>query len=284
MSKTRTVRRFLGRLITLYIPLAFFIFFFLAPFYWMFITSLKENKELYNLQASRLWVSAPTLRHYQELFTETAFLVWIKNSFLVALIVTSFSLVIGIMAAYALSRLRFKGGTAVGAGVFITYLVPPTLLFIPLASVVHRLGLYDSWWALVVTYPTFMVPFCVWLLTGYFRSIPPDMEECAMIDGCSRFQAIWRITVPLAVPGLVSAGIFAFTMSWNEFIYGLTFLQSSSQRTVPVAVPTEFVLGDAFFWGPMMAAALLGSVPIAIAYAFFARYYVEGMTSGAIKG
>jgi len=283
MRKKR-LRRFVKRLFTLYLPLAFFIFFLLSPFYWMLVASFKENKELYNLNFSRLWVYKPTLGHYARLLFDSEFLKWARNSFAVATLSTVFSLLVGILAGYAIARLRFKGATAIGTGVFITYLVPPTLLFIPLAAVVHQLHLYDNWLALVVTYPTFLVPFCTWLLMGYFRTIPPDMEECAMIDGCSRFQALWRITVPLALPGIVSAGIFAFTMSWNEFIYGLTFLQSSNQRTIPVAVPTEFILSDAFFWGPMMVGALLGSVPIALAYAFFAKYYVAGLTSGAIKG
>ncbi len=280
----KAVRYFTGRVLKVYLPLGFFIFFFLSPFYWMFITSFKTNRELYNLQASRLWVQAPTLQHYVQLFTKTAFWAWAKNSFVVATLSTVFSLFVGILAAYALTRLHFKGGSAIGASVFITYLVPPTLLFIPLAIVVHRLHLYDKWLALVVTYPTFLVPFCTWMLIGYFKTIPRDMEECAMIDGCSRFQTIWHIVVPLALPGIVSAGIFAFTMSWNEFIYGLTFLQSSTQRTIPIGVPTELILGDAFFWGPLMAAALLGSVPVAISYAFFADYYVAGLTSGAVKG
>lgn len=280
----KRLRRFTQRLFKLYLPLGFLTFFFLSPFYWMLVTSLKENRELYNLQSSRLWVAAPTLRHYTELLTDTQFLVWAKNSFVVSAVATAFSLFVGILAAYALARLRFKGATPIGAGVFITYLVPPTLLFIPLAAVVHQLDLYDNWVALMVTYPTFLIPFCVWLLTGYFRTIPREIEECAMIDGATRWQAMWRITVPLALPGIISAGIFAFTMSWNEFIYGLTFLQRSSQRTIAVAVPTEFIMGDAFFWGPMMAAALLGSIPIAIAYAFFSEYYVAGLTEGAIKG
>lgn len=280
----KQIKASLERLLTLYVPLTFFVLFMLLPFYWMLVTSLKENRELYRLESSRLWVAHPTLVHYGKLLIDSPFLVWAKNSFVVSVVTTLFSLVISVLAAYALARLRFKGATTIGTGVFITYLVPPTLLFIPLAEVVRQLHLYDTLGALLVTYPTFMVPFCTWLLTGYFRSIPKDLEECAMIDGCTRLQALWYITIPLAKPGIVSAGVFAFTLAWSEFIYGLTFIQSSLNRTLAVAVPTEFILGDAFFWGPMMAAALLGSVPIALSYAFFSRYYVSGLTAGAVKG
>ncbi len=186
------------------------------------------------------------------------------------------------LAAYAIERLRFSGSRQVGLGIFLAYLVPPSILFIPLAYTVFKLGLYDTRWALILTYPTFLIPFCTWLLMGYFRSIPFELEECALIDGASRLQILTKIVLPLAVPGLISAGIFAFTLSWNEFIYALTFISSSENKTVPVGVVTELVEGDVYHWGALMAGALLGSVPVAIMYSFFVEHYVAGMT-GAVK-
>ena len=186
------------------------------------------------------------------------------------------------LRAYAIERLRFRGSRYVGMAIFLAYLVPPSILFIPLATMVFSLGLFDTRLALILTYPTFLVPFCTWLLMGYFRSIPFELEECALIDGATRLQILTRIVLPLAVPGLISAGIFAFTLSWNEFIYALTFVSSSEVKTVPVAVITELVEGDVYHWGSLMAGALLGSLPVAVLYSFFVEYYVSGMT-GAVK-
>jgi multiple sugar transport system permease protein len=169
-------------------------------------------------------------------------------------------------------------------GIFVTYLVPPTLLFIPLADVVRAFGLLDSPWSLILTYPTFLIPFSTWLLMGYFKTIPRELEECAMIDGATRLQAMIKIVLPLALPGILSAGIFAFTLSWNEFIYALVFLSSTEIKTIPVGVVSELIRGDVFYWGPLMAGALLGSVPVAIIYSFFVEYYVAGLTAGAVKG
>jgi multiple sugar transport system permease protein len=195
---------------------------------------------------------------------------------------TFLSIFCAVFGAYAIERLRFKGSRQVGLAIFLAYLVPPSILFIPLASVVFQLGLFDTRLALILTYPTFLIPFCTWLLMGYFKSIPLELEECALIDGANRWQILVRIILPLAVPGLISAGIFAFTLSWNEFIYALTFISSSEVKTVPVGVVTELVEGDVYHWGSLMAGALFGSLPVAILYSFFVEYYVSGLT-GAVK-
>lgn len=270
--------------VVVYAGLVFFLVIMLFPFYWMVITSIKPDNQLYDLSAPPLWVSLPTLEHYQYLFEHTPFVTWLTNSLLVAVVSTLVSLVIGTLAAYSLARLRFKGARAMGLAIFITYLVPTSLLFLPLAYVIRNLGLFDSPLALMVTYPTFLIPFCTWLLMGYFKGIPRELEECAIIDGCSRFGAFWRIVLPISLPGLVSAGLFAFTLSWNEFLYALTLTQSNSVKTLPIGIVSQLVLGDVYFWGSLMASALLGSIPIAILYSFFLEYYVKGMTAGAVKG
>lgn len=280
----RRVHRGLKRILGLYLPLAAFLFFALFPFYWMTISAFKANRELYNLQAKRLWIEEPTLEQFRELFRKTAALRWLWNSFVVSALAAFISLTLGVMAGYALARLRFPGAEAFGLATFITYLVPTTLLFIPLASVVQRLGLSNTIWSMVATYPTFLVPFCTWMLIAYFKSIPRDMEECAMIDGCSRAGALVRIVLPVAIPGIVFSGMFSFTLSWNEFVYALTFVSATTQKTMSVAVPTELIRGDAYFWGELMAASLVGSVPVALLYSFFMDYFVSGLTAGALKG
>jgi multiple sugar transport system permease protein len=277
-------RRPLRTKILLHLGLLPFLIFALFPFYHMTLTSLKTDRELYDRAANPLLVrQGPTLEHYQKLLWETAFLTWTKNSLMVTGIATTLSVVIGTIAAYALARLKFIGVGAFGTGIFVTYLVPTSLLFLPLAQVVHWLGLADSKWSLVVTYPTFLVPFCTWLLMGYFRTVPKEVEECAMVDGATRLQALWRIVLPMAIPGLVCAVLFAFTLSWNEFIYALTFLSSSDQITASVGVTQELIRGDIYFWGSLMAGAVLGSVPIVVLYVFFLDYYVSGLTAGAVK-
>jgi multiple sugar transport system permease protein len=261
-----------------------FLVFALFPFYHMTLTSLKQDKELYDRQAVPLLIrQGPTLEHYRTLIWETAFLTWTKNSLLVTILATGASLVIGTVAAYALARLKFFGVGGFGTGIFVTYLVPTSLLFLPLAQVVNWLGLSDTKWSLVVTYPTFLVPFCTWLLMGYFKTVPKEVEECAMVDGATRIQALTRIVLPIAIPGLVCAALFAFTLSWNEFIYALTFTSSSEQITASVGVTQELIRGDIYFWGALMAGAVLGSVPIVILYVFFLDYYVSGLTAGAVK-
>ena len=279
MSYLDTVR---SRWVTVYIPLGIFVFVLLFPFYWMVITSVKPNKELLSRDGNPFWVIQPTLEHFHKLLFKTAYPEWLWNTVFISVIATVVSLVCAVMAAYAIERLRFKGARQMGLGIFLAYLVPPSILFIPLSTIVFKLGLFDTRWALILTYPTFLIPFCTWLLMGYFRSIPFELEECALIDGATRFEILWKIILPLSVPGLISAGIFAFTLSWNEFIYALTFISSSEVKTVPVGVVTELVEGDVYHWGSLMAGALLGSLPVAVLYSFFVEHYVSGMT-GAVK-
>jgi multiple sugar transport system permease protein len=276
----RTLKKVLG----VYLPLAAFLVFALFPFYWMLISSFKANPELYNLKANRLWIAHPTLDQFRDLFAKTEILRWMFNSFFVSFLTAFISMTFGIMAGYALARLKFPGAQAFGLATFITYLVPTTLIFIPLARVVQSLALSNSIWALVVTYPTFLIPFCTWMLIAYFKSIPRDMEECAMIDGCSRIGAMIRIVLPMAIPGVIFSAMFGFTLSWNEFVYALTFISDTTHKTMSVAVPTELIRGDAYFWGELMAASLLGSVPVALLYSFFMDYFVSGLTAGALKG
>jgi multiple sugar transport system permease protein len=277
-------RRKLWARVLMHVLLVPFLIFALFPFYHMLLTSLKQDRELYDREAVPLIISqGPTIEHYSKLLWETAFLTWTKNSLMVTLLATGASVVIGTIAAYALARLKFVGVASFGTGIFVTYLVPTSLLFLPLAQVVNWLGLADSKWSLVLTYPTFLVPFCTWLLMGYFRTVPKEVEECAMVDGATRIQALWRIVLPITIPGLVCAALFAFTLSWNEFIYALTFTSSSDQITASVGVTSELIRGDIYFWGQLMAGAVLGSVPIVVLYVFFLDYYVSGLTAGAIK-
>ncbi len=270
------------RIVTVFAPLGVFVFVLLFPFYWMAMTSFKPNAELLSRDGNPFWINSPTLAHMEKLLFHTSYPEWMWNTVLVSVVATFASLASSVFAAYAIERLRYKGSKQVGLGIFLAYLVPPSILFIPLAAIVTKLGLFDSRWALILTYPTFLIPFCTWLLMGYFRSIPYELEECALIDGATRWQILVKIILPLSVPGLISAGIFAFTLSWNEFIYALTFVSSSETKTVPVGVITELVEGDVYHWGSLMAGALLGSLPVAVLYSFFVEYYVSGMT-GAVK-
>ncbi|PRD44660.1 sugar ABC transporter permease [Phyllobacterium phragmitis] len=271
------------RLVVLYLPMAVFVFVLLFPFYWMAITAVKPNSQLTDYDNySPFWVVAPTLEHIKYLLFETSYPGWLVNTMLVSIGATILSLAASIFAAYAIERIRYTGARTVGLLIFLAYLVPPSILFIPLAFIVFKFGIYDSKLALIFTYPTFLIPFCTWLLMGYFRSIPFELEESALVDGASRWQILVKIILPLAVPGLISAGIFAFTLSWNEFIYALTFIQSSENKTVPVGVLTELVRGDVFEWGALMAGALFGSLPVVLLYSFFVDYYVSSMT-GAVK-
>src|SRR5689334_19905046 len=270
------------RFFTLWLPLCVFPFVLLFPFYWMIITTFKPNEELLSREGNPFWVSNPTLAHIKKLLFDTAYPDWLVNTLLVSVVSTLLSLLCSVLAAYAIERLRFKGSRYVGMSIFLAYLVPPSILFIPLATMVYKLQIFDTRLALILTYPTFLIPFCTWLLMGYFKSIPFELEECALIDGASRLQILVKIILPLAVPGLISAGIFAFTLSWNEFIYALTFVSSSEVKTVPVGVVTELVEGDVYHWGSLMAGALLGSLPVAVLYSFFVEYYVSGLT-GAVK-
>jgi len=272
----------LRRWVTVYVPIICFLVILLFPFYWMIMTSFKSNEELISKAANPFWIVHPTLDHFKRLLFHTEYPQWMWNTVLVSVVSTFTSLAASVFAAYAIERLRYRGSKQVGLAIFLAYLVPPSILFIPLAAIVFQLGLFDTRWALILTYPTFLIPFCTWLLMGYFRTIPYELEECALIDGATRWQVLTKIILPLAVPGLISAGIFAFTLSWNEFIYALTFISSSETKTVPVGVVTELVEGDVYHWGALMAGALLGSLPVAVLYSFFVEYYVSGMT-GAVK-
>jgi len=271
------------RVVTIYLPLVVFVIVLLFPFYWMAVTSFKPNAELYDYKKfNPFLIGSPTLQHVKHLLFETAYPHWLVTTMVVAVCSTALSLFSSVLAAYAIQRLRFKGSQYVGLAIYLAYLVPPSILFIPLATTIYQLGLFDSPLALILTYPTFLVPFSTWLLIGYFKSIPYELEECALIDGATRLQILRRITLPLAVPGLISAGIFSFTLSWNEFIYALAFIQSSEKKTVSVAILTELVSGDVYQWGSLMAGSLLGSLPVAIFYSFFVDYYVSSLT-GAVK-
>ncbi len=271
------------RLVTLYLPLSIIVIILLFPFYWMALTSIKPDEQLLDMDTyNPFWVWQPTLKHFHKLLFESYYPHWLWNTMYVAICATMLSIIASVLAAYAIVRLRYKGASVVGGLIFLAYLVPPSILFIPLATVVFQYGLFDSPLALILTYPTILIPFSTWLLMGYFKTIPFELEECALIDGASRWQILIKIVLPLAVPGLISAFIFCFTLCWNEFIYALTFLQSTQNKTVPVAIVNEFVDGDVYRWGALMAGALAGSLPLVILYAFFVEHYVSAMT-GAVK-
>jgi multiple sugar transport system permease protein len=280
MSYLQSVPR---RVVTLYLPLSIIVIILLFPFYWMALTSVKPDNQLLDMETySPFWVWQPTLKHFHKLLFESYYPRWLWNTMYVAVGATVLSIIASVLAAYAIVRLRYKGAHLVGGLIFLAYLVPPSILFIPLATVVFQYGLFDSPLSLILTYPTILIPFSTWLLMGYFKTIPFELEECALIDGASRWQILIKIVLPLAVPGLISAFIFCFTLCWNEFIYALTFLQSAPNKTVPVAIVNEFVDGDVYRWGALMAGALAGSLPLVILYAFFVEHYVSAMT-GAVK-
>ncbi len=280
MSYLETLPR---KVVTVYLPLFIILVVLLFPFYWMVITSVKPDAQLLDLDSSNpLWVVSPTLQHIEKLLFGSAYPRWLFNTMIVATVATFLSIFASVLAAYAITRIRYKGAATVGGLIFLAYLVPPSILFIPLSAVIHTYGLFDTPFALILTYPTILIPFCTWLLMGYFKTIPYELEECALIDGASRWQILVRIVLPLAVPGLISAFIFAFTLCWNEFIYALTFISSDHNKTVPVAIISNFVDGDIFRWGSLMAGALIGSLPLVILYAFFVEHYVSAMT-GAVK-
>jgi multiple sugar transport system permease protein len=271
------------RVVTLYLPLFVILIVLLFPFYWMALTSIKPDEQLIDMNKfNPFWVVHPTFKHISKLLFETQYPRWLWNTMYVAVGATTLSIIASVLAAYAIVRLRFKGADTVGVLIFFAYLVPPSILFIPLASVIQAYGLFDSPLSLILVYPTLLIPFSTWLLMGYFKTIPYELEECALIDGASRWQILTKIIVPLAIPGMISAFIFSFTLCWNEFIYALTFLQSTQNKTVPVAIVNEFVDGDIYKWGSLMAGALVGSLPLVILYAFFVEHYVSAMT-GAVK-
>ena len=271
------------RLVTLYLPLSIIMLVLLFPFYWMAITAIKPKEHLLDLNAHNpFWTLTPTLAHIEELLFKTAYPQWLWNTMFIAVSATVLSLIASVFAAYAITRIRYRGAQWIGGSIFLAYLVPPSILFIPLSTVVFQYGLFDTPFALILTYPTILIPFSTWLLMGYFKTIPYELEECALIDGAGRWQILTRIILPLAVPGLISAGIFCLTLCWNEFIYALTFINSTDKKTVPVAIVTAFTDGDQYRWGSLMAGALVGSLPLVILYAFFVEHYVSAMT-GAVK-
>lgn len=280
MSKNRR-----WALILSYVCLIIFAIFFLFPPYYMLITSFKTNEEISSL-ASNPWVisQGATLFHYKNLLTETAFLTYFKNTVIVTLLVVAITMVISVLAAYSLSRLRFWGSTVLATGVFLTYLMPDTLLFIPLFNIVGALGLLDTIWSLVLVYPTLSVPFCTWIMIGYFASIPKELDEAALIDGANHLQMLTKIFIPVALPGIIAAMIFAFTVSWAAFVYPMAYLYSTDQMVLTVGTVTTLIRGDVYHWGGLMAGALLAAAPPVIVYAFLMDYYIAGLTSGATKG
>ena len=271
------------RVVFTYMPLLLIGIVLLFPFYWMALTAVKPDEQLLDLDKfSPFWTWNPTFKHIYKLLFDSNYPRWLWNTMYVAAAATALSLFASVLAAYAIVRLRYRGAELVGGLIFLAYLVPPSILFIPLASIIYQYGLFDSPLALILVYPTILIPFSTWLLMGYFKSIPFELEECALIDGASRWQILTKIVLPLAVPGLISAFIFSFTLCWNEFIYALTFIQSTANKTVPVAIVNEFVDGDIYRWGSLMAGALVGSLPLVILYTFFVEHYVSAMT-GAVK-
>ncbi len=277
-------KRISHRSLNIYLPLAAYVVFLLFPFYWMSMVSLKPTPDLFEMKYNPFWIQHFTLENYLYLFQNTDFPEWVKNTVIVTVSATSISLVCSVLIGYALARLRFPGSNFLGVGIFLAYLVPPTLLFLPLAQVIAKLGLYNTYWALILTYPTQLIPFASWLLMGYFRTIPKEIEESAMADGCTRLATLVRIILPLSVPGLLSAGIFCFTLCWNEFLYALIFMSSGPMKTIPVGTVSDLIKADTLFWGSLMSSAVLGSFPIALLYSFFVKHYVSGLTAGAVKG
>src|SRR5665213_1698173 len=267
-----------------YAGVAFFVILSTFPFYWMVITSFKTNSDLYNVSHIPFWFNdPPTLEHFRYLFEKTLFVTWLLNSLIIGLVVTAITLVTALPAAYSLARMTGRNGEALGIGIFLTYLVPPTLLFLPLSRVITVLGLQDSLWALVLVYPTFTIPFCTWLLMGFFKAIPREIEEAAIVDGCSVFSAFIKMVVPLSVPAILTVIIFTFTLTLQEFVYALTFISSSSQKTITLGVATDLVRGDIYFWGELMAGALIAAIPVAVAYNLFLDRFIAGITGGAVK-
>ena len=264
--------------------LAFFVVLSAFPFYWMLITAFKPNSDLYNVTNIPFWFNEwPTLEHVKYLFQETLFATWLWNSLLIGICTVAITVVTAIPAGYALARMQSRKGEALGIAIFLTYLVPPTLLFLPLSRIIAMLGLQNSLWALVLVYPTFTIPFCSWLLMGFFKALPVEIEEAAIVDGCSLFGAFIKMAIPLSVPAILTVVIFTFTLTLQEFVYALTFVSSSDQKTITLGVTTDLVRGDVFFWGELMAGALIAAVPVAIAYNFFLDRFIAGITGGAVK-
>jgi multiple sugar transport system permease protein len=275
----------IGARVVLYLLALLFAAFAAIPFIWMIITSFKTDQDLYNPNHSPFeFTTPPTLHNYTLLFTSTHYLTFIANTLIVALLVVVITVAAVVPAAYSLTRLAGRWGENLGILIFLVYLVPPTLLFIPLTGVIADINLQNSWWSLVLVYPTFTIPFCTWLMMGFFKSVPWEIEEQAMIDGYTRLGAIWRTVIPISIPGILTIVIFSFTLTMHEFVYALAFVQSSSQKTVSVGVFTELIRGDVYFWQSLMAAAALVALPVALLYNFFLDRFIAGFTLGAVKG
>jgi multiple sugar transport system permease protein len=254
------------------------------PFYLMLITAFKTNKDLYNQKHNPLiFNDPPTLKNLDFLFTETEYGRWLVNTTIVGLVIVAVTLAAAVPAGYALARLSGGFGQILGVGIFLTYLVPPTLLFLPLSRVIAELGLQDSLVSLMLVYPSFTIPFATWLLMGFFKTIPRELEDAARVDGASRLGTLWRIVLPLSVPGILTVVIFTFSLAFNEFVYALTFISTSSHKTISIGVPTELIRGDVFFWQGLLAAALIPSIPIALLYNVFLDRFIQGFTGGAVR-
>ena len=281
----RTQWRRARKRVLMYAALGFYFFIACFPLYWMVMATLKNDYDLIDPTVSPFWFRRPLgLNHFQYLFQHTNFLTWAMNTVVVAGCVLLITMAICIPGGYALARLRFKGAQHIGIGVFLTYLIPPILLFLPLNQLIANVfQLENTRWALVLVYPTFTIPFCLWLLMGFFKRVPPEIEEAAQVDGCTRWQAVRRITLPVSVPGILTAAIFAFTLSMQDFIYALVMISPSSQKVLNTGIPTELIRGDVYFWGELMTAALIPAVVVAFVYNFFLDYFVEGITGGAIR-
>ncbi|MEZ5816812.1 MAG: carbohydrate ABC transporter permease [Hyphomicrobiaceae bacterium] len=267
-----------------YVALIFFVLLFLIPPVYTIITSLKTSAEISSREGSPWLVQHPTLDNFRELLASESFRAFFFNSVKITVVVVVLSMVISVLAAFALSRMRFWGSAALATGVFLTYLVPESLLFIPMFQIVGALGLMNSTWSLIILYPTLTVPFCTWIMIGYFSSIPKELDEAALIDGATYMQMLWKIFIPVAMPGIIAATIFAFTVSWGQFLYPLAFLYSADQMVLTVGIVTELIRGDVFQWGKIMAGSLIASLPPVIIYAFLMDYYISGLTAGATKG
>jgi multiple sugar transport system permease protein len=254
------------------------------PFYLMLITTFKTNQDLYNEDNNPLiFNDPPTFANLDFLFTETQYGRWLVNTTLVGLVIVAITLALAVPAGYALARLSGRWGQSLGVGIFLTYLVPPTLLFLPLSRVIAEIGLQDSLASLMLVYPSFTIPFATWLLMGFFKTIPKELEDAALVDGASRLGALWRIVLPVSIPGILTVVIFTFSLAFNEFIYALTFISSSEQKTISIGVPTELIRGDVFFWQGLLAAALIPSIPIALLYNVFLDRFIQGFTGGAFR-
>jgi multiple sugar transport system permease protein len=283
-SSIRRVAATLGHRLIILGFTAFAVF----PFYWMVVTTFKQNSDLYvgatnTAHNPFIFNRPPTLEHLRTLFEQTLYLTWVANTLLVGAFVVGITLLLAVPAGYSLARLTGRWGERLSIGIFLTYLIPSTLLFIPFSRLVSILGLQNTLWSLVLVYPTFTVPFCIWLLMGFFKSLPKEVEESAMVDGCTRTAAIWRVVLPLAVPGILTVVIFALTLVVQEFVYSLTFISSVQRMTVSVGVPVALVRGDVYYWGSLMAACVITSLPLAILYNFFLDRFIAGFTVGAVK-